>query len=122
MVLAGGGKLVALLLGLFLRAATVPSLQRAKCRWRRRSRRSVANQPWRIPSSATPVGRGVDTSHTPPQTDFSQAGRHVDTDEVDPVAEADVCYMAMAGMRRPRRSSLKQRPKIEAPRDSPEAA
>ena len=40
-------------------------------------------------------GQSVDTSHTPPQTgDFSQAGPgSIDTDEVDPVAEADV-YMA----------------------------
>jgi pilus assembly protein FimV len=40
-------------------------------------------------------GQSVDTSHTPPQTgDFSQTGPGtIDTDEVDPVAEADV-YMA----------------------------
>lgn len=39
-------------------------------------------------------GQSVDTSQTPPQTDFSQAGPGtIDTDEVDPVAEADV-YMA----------------------------
>jgi len=39
-------------------------------------------------------GQSVDTSHTPDQTDFSQAGPgSIDTDEVDPVAEADV-YMA----------------------------
>jgi len=39
-------------------------------------------------------GQSVDTSHTPAQTDFSQAGPgSIDTDEVDPVAEADV-YMA----------------------------
>ncbi|MEO8409236.1 MAG: FimV/HubP family polar landmark protein, partial [Propionivibrio sp.] len=39
-------------------------------------------------------GQNVDTSHTPAQTDFSQAGPgSIDTDEVDPVAEADV-YMA----------------------------
>ena len=40
-------------------------------------------------------GQSVDTSNTPPQTgDFSQAGPgSIDTDEVDPVAEADV-YMA----------------------------
>jgi len=42
----------------------------------------------------TTGGQSVDTSHTPPQTDFSQAGPGtIDTDEVDPVAEADV-YMA----------------------------
>ena len=40
-------------------------------------------------------GQSVDTGHTPPQTgDFSQTGPGtIDTDEVDPVAEADV-YMA----------------------------
>ena len=39
-------------------------------------------------------GQSVDTSHTPVQTDFSQAGPgSIDMDEVDPVAEADV-YMA----------------------------
>ncbi len=39
-------------------------------------------------------GQSVDTSQTPAQTDFSQAGPgSIDTDEVDPVAEADV-YMA----------------------------
>lgn len=39
-------------------------------------------------------GQSVDTSHTPVQTDFSQAGPgSIDTNEVDPVAEADV-YMA----------------------------
>lgn len=39
-------------------------------------------------------GQNVDTTKTLPQTDFSQAGPGtIDTDEVDPVAEADV-YMA----------------------------
>ncbi|MCB1943118.1 MAG: pilus assembly protein [Candidatus Accumulibacter sp.] len=39
-------------------------------------------------------GQTVDTSHSMAQTDFSQAGPgSIDTDEVDPVAEADV-YMA----------------------------
>ncbi|MBL8393804.1 MAG: pilus assembly protein [Candidatus Accumulibacter sp.] len=39
-------------------------------------------------------GQSVDTSHSLGQTDFSQAGPgSIDTDEVDPVAEADV-YMA----------------------------
>ena len=39
-------------------------------------------------------GQSVDTSHGPAHTDFSQAGPgSIDTDEVDPVAEADV-YMA----------------------------
>ena len=39
-------------------------------------------------------GQSVDTSHSMAQTDFSQAGPgSIDTDDVDPVAEADV-YMA----------------------------
>ncbi len=39
-------------------------------------------------------GQSVDTTNSMPQTDFSQAGPgSIDTDEVDPVAEADV-YMA----------------------------
>jgi len=39
-------------------------------------------------------GQSVDTSNAPAHTDFSQAGPgSIDTDEVDPVAEADV-YMA----------------------------
>jgi pilus assembly protein FimV len=39
-------------------------------------------------------GQSVDTSHSMAQSDFSQAGPgSIDTDEVDPVAEADV-YMA----------------------------
>lgn len=39
-------------------------------------------------------GQSVDTAQTHPQTDFSQAGPGtIDTDEVDPVAEADV-YIA----------------------------
>lgn len=42
----------------------------------------------------TTGGQTVDTTHSAPQTDFSQAGPgSIDTDEVDPVAEADV-YMA----------------------------
>jgi len=42
----------------------------------------------------TTGGQSVDTSHSMAQTDFSQAGPgSIDTDEVDPVAEADV-YMA----------------------------
>ena len=42
----------------------------------------------------TTGGQTVDTTNSMPQTDFSQAGPgSIDTDEVDPVAEADV-YMA----------------------------
>ena len=48
-------------------------------------------------STAYPAtgGQSIDTANTPPQTgDFSQTGPGtIDTDEVDPVAEADV-YMA----------------------------
>ncbi len=49
-----------------------------------------------VPKSVfhTTGGQTVDTTHSAPQTDFSQAGPgSIDTDEVDPVAEADV-YMA----------------------------
>jgi pilus assembly protein FimV len=46
------------------------------------------------PYSAARGGQSVDTSNSLGQTDFSQAGPgSIDTDEVDPVAEADV-YMA----------------------------
>jgi hypothetical protein len=66
---------------------------------RRRLRRAVRWHPqltaWQpSPYSAARVGQSVDTSNSLGQTDFSQAGPgSIDTDEVDPVAEADV-YMA----------------------------
>lgn len=94
LVLAGGGGVLALLAGLFIA---------------RRRRSAKEEQPLDLNSTLTPQntsltgnsvfrstgGQSVDTSsHTPAQTDFSQAGPgSIDTDEVDPVAEADV-YMA----------------------------
>jgi pilus assembly protein FimV len=88
--LAGGAGIIALLAGLFMYK-------------RRRSANSGA-ETTAIPgpSSLGPNsvfrmtgGQSVDTGNTPPQTgDFSQTGPGtIDTDEVDPVAEADV-YMA----------------------------
>lgn len=88
--LIGGASILALLAGLFLY-----------------KRRRVANASLETtaapgPSSLGPNsvfrmtgGQSVDTGNTPPQTgDFSQTGPGtIDTDEVDPVAEADV-YMA----------------------------
>jgi pilus assembly protein FimV len=87
--LAGGG-LLALLAGYFL------------MKRRRTSSTSVETTAVPVPSSLGPNsvfrmtgGQSIDTGNTPPQTgDFSQTGPGtIDTDEVDPVAEADV-YMA----------------------------
>jgi pilus assembly protein FimV len=92
-MLAGGGGVLALLAGLFF--------------YKRRRSAPTGEQPLTTSTaglSQTSLGensvfrntggQSVDTSHTPPQTDFSQAGPGtIDTDEVDPVAEADV-YMA----------------------------
>ena len=87
--LAGGG-LLALLAGYFL------------MKRRRTSSASVETTAVPVPSSLGPNsvfrmtgGQSIDTGNTPPQTgDFSQTGPGtIDTDEVDPVAEADV-YMA----------------------------
>ena len=92
-LLAGGGGVLALLAGLFF--------------YKRRRSAPTGEQPLTTSTaglSQTSLGensvfrntggQSVDTSHTPPQTDFSQAGPGtIDTDEVDPVAEADV-YMA----------------------------
>lgn len=96
MLLAGGGSVIALLAGYLLYK-------------RRRSGGSAAASEVPLATSTAGLsqtslgensvfrntgGQSVDTSHTPPQTDFSQAGPGtIDTDEVDPVAEADV-YMA----------------------------
>lgn len=88
--LAAGGGLIALLAGFFF--------------YKRRRPSSVAVETTTAPgpSSLGPNsvfrmtgGQSVDTGNTPPQTgDFSQTGPGtIDTDEVDPVAEADV-YMA----------------------------
>ena len=88
--LAAGGGALAALLGFFL-------LKR-----RRSQSASVETTAIPGPSSLGPNsvfrmtgGQSVDTGNTPPQTgDFSQTGPGtIDTDEVDPVAEADV-YMA----------------------------
>jgi pilus assembly protein FimV len=93
MALAGGGGIVALLAALLVI---------------RRRRASQGEVPLELSSGAAQSfsgltansvfrstgGQSVDTSHGPAQTDFSQAGPgSIDTDEVDPVAEADV-YMA----------------------------
>jgi pilus assembly protein FimV len=94
LVLAGAGGILALLVAGYLIA--------------RRRRAATGEPPLELNSSLstqgdslsansvfrTTGGQSVDTSHTPVQTDFSQAGPgSIDTDEVDPVAEADV-YMA----------------------------
>lgn len=88
--LLGGGGILALLAGyLFIKR-------------RRDQNASVETTAAPGPSSLGPNsvfrmtgGQSVDTGNTPPQTgDFSQTGPGtIDTDEVDPVAEADV-YMA----------------------------
>ncbi|MDS4016011.1 MAG: FimV/HubP family polar landmark protein [Candidatus Accumulibacter sp.] len=91
--LAGGGGIIALLAAY----------------WFVKRRRDAENsRPFEASSTLTPAGdslmvnsvfhstggQSVDTSHSMAQTDFSQAGPgSIDTDEVDPVAEADV-YMA----------------------------
>ena len=88
--LAAGGGIVALLLAYFV------------AKRRRTSNASMETTAAPMPSSLGPNsvfrmtgGQSVDTGNTPPQTgEFSQTGPGtIDTDEVDPVAEADV-YMA----------------------------
>ncbi|HRD90297.1 MAG TPA: FimV/HubP family polar landmark protein, partial [Accumulibacter sp.] len=91
--LAGGGGIAALLAAYW---------------FYKRRREGAEEPPLAAPSTLTPFsesvadksifrntgGQNVDTSHSLGQTDFSQAGPgSIDTDEVDPVAEADV-YMA----------------------------
>jgi pilus assembly protein FimV len=91
--LAGSGGLIALLAGYW---------------FVKRRREAEDSRPFEASSTLTPQGdslmvnsvfhstggQSVDTSHSMAQTDFSQAGPgSIDTDEVDPVAEADV-YMA----------------------------
>ena len=93
LALAGGGGILALIAAYFIA---------------RRRRASKQETPLNLSSTLSPQstsltansvfrstgGQSVDTSHTSDQTDFSQAGPgSIDTDEVDPVAEADV-YMA----------------------------
>ena len=88
--LAGGAGILALLAGYFM------------FKRRREQSSSLETTAAPGPSSLGPNsvfrmtgGQSVDTGNTPPQTgDFSQTGPGtIDTDEVDPVAEADV-YMA----------------------------
>jgi pilus assembly protein FimV len=94
LTLAGGGGILALIAAYFV--------------LRRRRAADAGEAPLDLRSTLSPQssslaansvfrstgGQSVDTSHTPAQTDFSQAGPgSIDTDEVDPVAEADV-YMA----------------------------
>jgi pilus assembly protein FimV len=88
--LVGGGGILALLAGYFLLGR------------RRAKNASVETTALPMPSSLGPNsvfrmtgGQSIDTGNTPPQTgEFSQTGPGtIDTDEVDPVAEADV-YMA----------------------------
>jgi len=87
---AGGVGILALLAGYFL------------VKRRRNQNASVETTALPVPSSLGPNsvfrmtgGQSIDTGNTPPQTgEFSQTGPGtIDTDEVDPVAEADV-YMA----------------------------
>jgi pilus assembly protein FimV len=94
LALAGGGGILALIAAYFVS--------------RRRRGGKIKEVPLDLSSTLSPQvssltansvfrstgGQSVDTSHTSDQTDFSQAGPgSIDTDEVDPVAEADV-YMA----------------------------
>jgi pilus assembly protein FimV len=89
-VVAGGGGILALLLGLFLvkRRRGVPVAPETTA-----APVTAASAPNSVFRSAG--GQSVDTANTSPHTsDFSQTGPGtIDTDEVDPVAEADV-YMA----------------------------
>jgi pilus assembly protein FimV len=93
MLLAGGGGILALLAGFFVykrrRQGAVEKPLATSSTLSDQSSGLTANSVFRSTG-----GQSVDTSHTPAQTDFSQAGPgSIDTDEVDPVAEADV-YMA----------------------------
>jgi len=95
MVLAGGGGVLALLAGYILyrrrRAGAGGSGETALATSTAGLSQTSLSENSVFRSTG---GQSVDTSHTPPQTDFSQAGPGtIDTDEVDPVAEADV-YMA----------------------------
>jgi pilus assembly protein FimV len=82
----GGGGILALLIGGYL--------------WRRKRSAKLENSLLGVTTTdsssvfGTTGGRSVDTGGSSLQTDFSQSGiGAIDTDEVDPVAEADV-YMA----------------------------
>jgi pilus assembly protein FimV len=83
---AGGGGILALLIGGYL--------------WRKKRSATLENSLLGATTTdsssvfGTTGGRSVDTGGSSLQTDFSQSGiGSIDTDEVDPVAEADV-YMA----------------------------
>ena len=83
---AGGGALLALLVGGYL--------------WRKKRSAKLENSLLGVTTTdsssvfGTTGGRSVDTGGSSLQTDFSQSGiGAIDTDEVDPIAEADV-YMA----------------------------
>ncbi|UCV10804.1 hypothetical protein KI614_11525 [Dechloromonas denitrificans] len=88
--LAGGGGILALLAGYLLFKRRRDHNASVETTAAPVSPSSGGNSVFRMTG-----GQSVDTSNTPPQTgDFSQAGPgSIDTDEVDPVAEADV-YMA----------------------------
>lgn len=95
MTLAGGGGVLALLAALLFARRKRASKNGAEA-----DLSSTLTPPTTASLSANSIfrttgGQSVDTaSQTPAQTDFSQAGPgSIDTDEVDPVAEADV-YMA----------------------------
>lgn len=87
--LAGGGALLALLAAYLMYRRRRPS----------EASEAGGNTTLAVPEtgigSYQPNGQSIDTSQTPPQSsEFSQAGPGtIDTDEVDPVAEAEV-YMA----------------------------
>jgi pilus assembly protein FimV len=92
--MAGGGGILALLAAYWLarrrrQGAAERPLDSQTSTLGAKSDSLIANSVFRSTG-----GQSVDTSHSMAQTDFSQAGPgSIDTDEVDPVAEADV-YMA----------------------------
>ena len=93
MALAGGGGILALIAAYFFArrrrsAAAAPEQDLSSTLTPPSTTSLTANSVFRSTG-----GQSVDTSsQTPAQTDFSQAGPgSIDTDEVDPVAEADVC-------------------------------
>lgn len=112
MVLGGGGILALLLAAVFLIKRRRQSQKKDEIQPIERntlsSKSSVAGKSTLAPQGGGSVsgasvpnsvfnstgGQSIDTSFLPPPSDFSQAGPGtIDTDEVDPVAEADV-YMA----------------------------
>ncbi|MCX8145685.1 MAG: hypothetical protein N3C59_05060 [Azovibrio sp.] len=96
--LAAGGGVLALLLGYLFyrrRKAAVPKSDAGQSDVLPEAPREATSSFGPNSVFQTAGGQSVDTTNTtPPTTDFSQAGPGaIDTDEVDPVAEADV-YMA----------------------------